>query len=85
MAATATVRVTETTRNALRRLAEARGATVPAVLEEIVATAEDEVFLEQVAEDFARLGADAEVRAGYEAEASAWEPTLADGFDRLEP
>lgn len=85
MAATATVRVTEKTRDSLRQLAEARGVTMPAVLEEIVAKAQDEAFLEQMAVDFARLGADPTARADYEAEAWAWEATLADGLDVLEP
>jgi len=85
MAATATVRVTEKTRDSLRELAEARGATMPALLEEIVAKAQDEALLEQMTVDFARLGADPTARADYEAEASAWEATLADGLEDLEP
>ncbi len=85
MAATATVRVTEKTRDSLRELAEARGATMPAVLEEIVAKAQDDALLEQMTVDFARLGADPAARADYQAEASAWEATLVDGLDDLEP
>lgn len=85
MAATATVRVDEETRDSLRQLAEARGSTIPAVLAEIVATARDQALLDQMTVDFAALGAEPALRADYENEASAWESTLADGLGELEP
>lgn len=83
VAATATVRVTEQTRESLRALAKARGITVPYLLERIVAKARDDALLEEMSTDFASLGVDPEGRAAYEAEVSVWEATLADGLDDL--
>lgn len=85
MAATTTVRVTETTRDLLRELADRQGASIPAVLDELVAKAHEDALLDAMTEDFARLGTESAAVSDYEAEARAWEATLADGLEDLEP
>lgn len=81
MSATATVRVHPQTRDALRRLAAAHATTIPEVLREVVQRAEDDELLGGMEGDFARLAADPEQAASYQAEVAAWDVTLLDGLD----
>jgi hypothetical protein len=81
MPATATVRVHPQTREALRRLAAAHATTIPEVLREVVARAEDDELLVGMELDFAQLAHDPDRLADYQTEAAAWDATLLDGLE----
>ncbi|MGH2873220.1 MAG: hypothetical protein ACRDL5_12255 [Solirubrobacteraceae bacterium] len=81
MPTTATVRVHPQTQEALRRLAAAHATTIPEVLRELVARAEDDELLSGVEADFAGLARDPDQLADYQAEVAAWDATLLDGLE----
>lgn len=77
----ATVRIEEGTHKALGEIAKAKGITMQAALSRAVETYRRAVFLEGLADDFARLRADPKAWAQEQAERGQWDQTLADGDD----
>lgn len=78
MAANTTVRVHSSTRDQLRRLAEADRSTIPIVLARL---AQREADRRMLADTFAAMDAMTPAeRAGYDAELAAWDATLLDGL-----
>lgn len=83
MAATTTVRVHATTRDALSRLTAQRGVSTADLLAELVERREGDEILEQMNAAFARQRNDPDAWAREQAERKAWEATLIDGLAEL--
>jgi hypothetical protein len=83
MAATATVRVTQETRERLRRLGHDRGLSTPELLEALTRRAEEDQLLADHEAAISRIMADPKSASSYRAELSAWDGTLEDGLSDL--
>lgn len=81
MAATTTVRVHTSTRDALARLCEQRGLSTADLLAELVDRREQDELLEQMNASYARQRQDAAAWKSEQAERKAWEATLLDGLE----
>jgi predicted transcriptional regulator len=77
-----TVRITEKTRDTLRRLARAKKQTMQLVLEQAVETYRHKHFLEQLNQDFATLKKDDKAWAELKKEYDLWDTTIDDGLDK---
>jgi len=75
-----TVRVSEATRDLLRKLAAREGGSMQAVLEKALEAYRRREFLEGVNRGYAALRADPEQWADLEDERAAWDVTIADGL-----
>ena len=80
-----TVRVSESTREILREMAQIEGKPMQAVLEEAVEALRRKRFLEEVNAAYASLRVDAKAWAAIEGERRAWDGTLLDGLSVHEP
>jgi predicted DNA-binding protein len=85
--ATTTVRVPTSTHKRLQVLAAEETRSIGEVIEALLDEDEKHRFFAGLAEDFARLQADPEAWADYQAEVARWDSTLRDGHDdeRLPP
>ena len=81
--ATVTIRIPAATHQRLRHLAAQRRQPIGAVVDTAVARLEDEAFFDELDADFARLRADPEASAAYDADLAAWDVTLVDGLEDL--
>ena len=79
-----TVRISETARDTLRRLAAEAGRPMQSVLEDAVEALRRHRFLEQVNAAYASLRADGKKWKDVEGERSAWDVTLGDGLTASE-
>jgi len=75
-----TVRVSETTRDLLRKLAAREGGSMQAVLEKALEAYRRREFLEGVNRAYGALRSDSEQWADLEDERAAWDVTIADGL-----
>ena len=75
-----TVRVSEATRDLLRRLAEREGTAMQRVLEKALEGYRRRRFLEEVNAGFASLRADRRAWSRVQAERRTWDATVADGL-----
>jgi hypothetical protein len=78
---TTTIRVPTITHDRLRRLAQVEDRPIGQVIEILLEEYEKQQFFAGLAEDFARLQADPEAWADYQAELGAWDVTLKDGLE----
>jgi predicted transcriptional regulator len=79
--ATTTIRVETETRDRLNELAGRRRVSAGQIVDELVRAADDRMLLEAAAQDWDRMGADADALATYRAEAeelSAFDSGLPD-------
>ena len=76
-----TVRITDSTREALRELARLEGKTMQALLEEAVEALRRKRFLEEVNVAYASLRGDEKAWAAVEKERKEWDGTLLDGLE----
>ena len=76
-----TIRVSSATHASVRRLAEERHTSLSEVVAEAVAEMERTARLEAYAAAAARMRADPEAAADFDAEVAALEGTLADGLE----
>lgn len=81
--ATTTVRVSESTRDALTRLSRERGVSTAELLDELVSRREQDEMLEQMNDAFARQRQDSAAWEAERSERGAWERTLLDGLGDL--
>ncbi len=81
--ATTTVRVTESTRNALTRLSRERGISTAELLDELVSRREQDELLEQMNDAYARQRQDPAAWEAERDERGAWERALLDGLTDL--
>ena len=77
-----TVRITEKTRDTLRRLARTEKQTMQLVLEQAVETYRRKRFLEQLNQDFGTLKEDDKAWAELKKEYDLWDTTLDDGLEK---
>lgn len=75
-----TVRISEVTRDTLRRLAGQKGRPMQSVLEEAVESLRRQRFLEDVNSAYAELRGDSEAWRQVEQERTTWDKTLLDGL-----
>jgi hypothetical protein len=75
-----TIRISKDTHDTLRRLAEAAGTTMTAILEAAVKEYHRTKYWEEYDAGYAALKADPEKWADYQKEIEAWDATLADGL-----
>jgi len=78
---TTTVRISESTRRALRDLARERGVSMAELLDEAVERLRRESVLEQANAAYAALRADPGAWADEQEERAEWEATLSDGLE----
>jgi len=76
-----TTRISEPTREALRKLAEQSGESMQALLEKAVEAYRRQRFLEESNRAFEALRASPEAWKSEQAEREAWDLTLADGLE----
>jgi len=81
--ATTTVRVNESTRDALTRLSRERGISTAELLDELVSRREQDALLEQMNDAYARQREDPAAWEAERDERDAWERTLLDGLTQL--
>ncbi len=81
--ATTTVRVNESTRDALNRLSRQRGVSTAELLDELVGRREQDDLLERMNDAYARQRLDPAAWEAERAERDAWERTLLDGLGDL--
>ncbi len=74
-------RISEPTREILRRLAEASGEPMQVILDKAVETYRRQRFLEESNRAFAALKAKAKEWKSEQTERKAWDATLADGLE----
>ncbi len=74
-----TVRISASAHQALAEVAQAKGITMQAALAQAIESYRRQVFLEGLADDFARLQADRKAWADEQTERRVWDQTLADG------
>ncbi len=79
-----TMRISETSQQILKELAEQTGQTMVDVLDKALDAYRRKVFFEQLTADYAALKADPEAWAEELAERKRWESTLMDGVDPAE-
>jgi hypothetical protein len=75
-----TVRVSEATRDLLRRLAEKEGTAMQKVLERALEVYRRRRFLERVNAAYASLRSDRRAWSAIQVERKAWDSTLSDGL-----
>jgi glutaminase len=78
----ATVRIEQATHRALAEVARAKGITMQAALTCAVEAYRRQVFLEGLAEDFARLRADRRAWTQEQKERHTWDQSLKDGAEK---
>jgi hypothetical protein len=83
MAATATIRVDQQTRDLLIELAEKEHTTIGAVVREAVDKYRRDQFFAQVREDLNRLKSNPEEWNDYQVEIASMDDTLLDGLEDL--
>jgi predicted DNA-binding protein len=76
-----TVRISEETRETLRRLSGQTGKKLRELLDEAVERYRRELFFKEVNAAFAALRADKKAWAEEEEERATWEATLSDGLE----
>lgn len=81
--ATTTVRVNESTRDALTRLSRERGVSTAEFLDELVSRREQDELLEQMNDAYAHQRQDPDAWEAERSERGAWEQTLLDGLSEL--
>ncbi len=81
MASTALIRVDEKTRDRLAKMAEQDQMSIGEVVTTLTKKAERDRFWKNVHEGYARLRADPEAWAEYQAEVRVWDVTLMDGLE----
>ena len=81
--ATTTVRVSESTRDALTRLSRERGVSTAELLDELVSRREQDELLEQMNDAYARQHRDPPAREAERCDRDPWESTLLDGLSDL--
>src|SRR5438094_10629711 len=79
--ASVTVRISSKSREALRKLCEETGETMPAILDKAIEEYRRERLMEQVNAAYAALRADPEAWAEWQKEIAVWDATLMDGLD----
>lgn len=75
-----TIKVTGSTRDRLKRLADEEHLTMDAALSRVLDQVEDARFWQGVRDDYARLQADPSAWADYVGELAEWGPTAGDGL-----
>ena len=78
----ATVRINPQSHRKLKSLAEEMGESMPVVLEQAIEGLRRQRFLDQAANDFARLRQDKQAWADELAERKVWDKTSKDGLSR---
>ena len=78
----ATVRINPQSHRKLKSLAEEMGKSMPVVLEQAIEGLRRQRFLDQAANDFARLRQDKQAWADELAERKVWDKTSKDGLSR---
>ena len=78
---TPTVRISQTSHQILRELAEQTGQTMMQALDKAVDDYRRKVFFEQLNDGYAEMRADPEAWAEHLAERKLWDTTLMDGLD----
>lgn len=78
----ATVRINPQSHRKLKSLASEMGESMPVVLEHAIEALRRQRFLEQAADDFARLRKDKKAWAEELAERKLWDKTLQDGLEK---
>jgi predicted transcriptional regulator len=76
-----TVRITKSTHDVLRQLADKAESTMTAVLEAAVKEYQEKRFWEEYYAGYAALKADPKKWAEYQEDIGAWDVTLADGLE----
>lgn len=79
--ASATVRISEKARQALREISAQSGEPVQTILDRAVAEYQRKRFFEQLNADYEALRADPVAWAEYQRELALWDATLMDGLD----
>ena len=79
--ASATVRISEEAREALREISAESGESMQAILDKAIEAYRRKRFFEQLNADFAALRADPDAWAEYQKELALWDATLMDGLD----
>lgn len=82
--ATLTVRISDISRNTLRKLAAKEGASMQAILDKAVESYRRQLFLEEVNRAYAALRQDQGTWMQIEREREAWDTTLEDGLESAE-
>ena len=77
----ATVRISDTSRNILRELAAREGKSMQAVLEKAIEAYRRQRFLKEVNTAYSVLRQDHKVWAAVEKERAEWDATLGDGLE----
>ena len=77
-----TTRISDSTHQVLRRLAERSGESMQALLDKAVEHYRRQRFLEENNRAFEALRADASAWKGEQAEREQWEITVADGLEK---
>ncbi len=77
----ATIEVTEQAQAQLRELAQARGEPDHVTAEKAFELLRRQTLFDQADAAYARLQADPEAWASYQAELAAWDATVADGLE----
>ncbi len=80
MSASTTIRVPAATHTRLQRIAREEARPIGQVIDALLDDFEKRRFFAGLAEDYARLQADPEAWADYQAETAAWDDTLGDGL-----
>jgi predicted transcriptional regulator len=76
-----TVRITKSTHDVLRQLADKAETTMTAVLEAAIKEYQEKRFWEEYYAGYAALKADPKEWAEYQEDIGAWDVTLADGLE----
>lgn len=79
--ASATVRISEEAREALREISAESGESMQAILDRAIEAYRRKRFFEQLNADYAALRANPEAWAEYQKELALWDATLMDGLD----
>jgi hypothetical protein len=79
--ASATVRISEKSRNTLRELAAQSGESMQTVLDRVIEEFRRKQFLEAANAEYAALRRDPEAWDEYQKELALWDSTLMDGLD----
>jgi predicted DNA-binding protein len=79
--ASATVRISDKSREALRKLSQETGESMQAILDKAIEEYRQERLMSQVNAAYAALRADPEAWAEWQKEIAVWDATLMDGLD----
>ena len=77
----ATVRISDQSKNTLREISEESGESMQAIVDKAIEEYRRKRFLEAVNADYAALRADPEAWAEHQKELALWDCTLMDGLD----